>query len=264
VVQLVPRRGDVSRAGAVQWIRRSTLVVLPVSTTRRVVVVSPVRPRPQGDTITLRQKRGLPPPIVLPLSVHVVSSLSRDLRASAGAVRYQRRRSNLFTPVAFPQLLIELQPLGRYELTDYSRQHYALTESSGGRYIIEVIPVTATTETTNSVYLTTTEDQEFEAEFTRRNTATGELEPATGLTGLTYSIAATAGGAAIGALTFAAAERGVTGRYYAIGDTVTLVAGLSSASYPDGTTVYLVLTKPGDVESRSWRKIVRRQRVGDG
>ena len=124
--------------------------------------------------------------------------------------------------------------------------------------------MTATTETTASLYLWLTEDQELEAEITRRNATTGVLEAATGLTGLTFTISATAGGATIGSLSFAAAERGTTGRYFAVADTATLVAGLSVASYPEGSAVYLVLSKSGDIASRSWRKLVRRQRVGDG
>ncbi len=121
-----------------------------------------------------------------------------------------------------------------------------------------------TTTTTDSAYLTLTEDQEFEVEITRKNATTGVQEAATGLTGLVYTIAATPGGSTIGSLTFNASERGTTGVYYAIADTATLTSGLSSSTYPDGSIVYLLLTKSGDIASRSWKKIIRRQKVGDG
>ena len=63
-------------------------------------------------------------------------------------------------------------------------------------------------------------DNDYEAEYTvtRKNANTGADEAATGLTGLTARISATDGGAAIGALTGSASERGTLGIYYKIFD----------------------------------------------
>lgn len=141
----------------------------------------------------------------------------------------------------------------RYAATGRTTTRYAISES-----------IMATISTESSAYLWLTEDQEFEVELSQRDTATGALEAATGLSGLTVHIAATAGGSVIGGLTFNLSERGATGVYYAIMDTATLTGALSTSSYPDGTALYVVLAKSGDIASRSWRKIVRRQRVGDG
>ncbi len=57
-------------------------------------------------------------------------------------------------------------------------------------------------------------DFEFEYKATRKNSATGTLEPATGLTSLTCRLSATDGGAAIHAtLSVTMVERGGTGIY---------------------------------------------------
>lgn len=151
------------------------------------------------------------------------------------------------------QLDVELYPLGRWIITDHTTTRYSISEGT-----------MATTETTASAYLWLTEDQEPDAGITRRNAATGVEEPATGLANISFSISATKGGAAIGALTWAASERGTTGHYVAVADTATLVAGLPEATYPDYTPVFLVLNKTGDIAARSWRKLIRRQRTGDG
>jgi hypothetical protein len=122
----------------------------------------------------------------------------------------------------------------------------------------------ATTVTTSSSYLYLTEDAEFEVVMEVKAGATGTLGAASGLTSLSFRIAATKGGAAIGSLTFTASERGTTGIYYAVADTATLVAQLPEATYPDGTQVWLGLYKTGDVEGRWWSKRIRRHRIGDG
>ncbi len=62
-------------------------------------------------------------------------------------------------------------------------------------------------------------DNDWEAEYraTRKNTATGTLEPATGLIGLTCRLSATDAGAAIHAtMSVALTERGATGIYYGV------------------------------------------------
>lgn len=160
------------------------------------------------------------------------------------------------------EYVITLLGLDRWRLTDRSVPRYTLSDRTVTRYIITEDPMT--TVTTASTYLWLTEDQEAEFEFNRKNATTGVLEAASGLTGMTVHISATAGGSAIGALSFNLSERGTTGIYYAVMDTATLVAGLSTSSYPDGAAVYLVVSKSGDIASRSFRKIVKRQRVGDG
>jgi len=118
--------------------------------------------------------------------------------------------------------------------------------------------------TTASSYLYPTEDAELEVTLEVKDGATGEMEPATGLSGCSFRIAATKGGSAIGSLTFAASERGTTGIYYAVADTATLVSDLPEATYPDGVQVWLGFYKTGDVEGRWWPKRIRRHRVGDG
>ena len=59
-------------------------------------------------------------------------------------------------------------------------------------------------------------DDEPETTLTRKNATTGASEPATGLAGLTFRLAATRNGAAINAaLSKSATERGALGVYYA-------------------------------------------------
>ena len=122
----------------------------------------------------------------------------------------------------------------------------------------------STVVTTASSYLYPTEDAEFEVTLEVKDATTGVVEPATGLSNVSFRIAATKGGSAIGSLTFSASERGTTGIYYAVADTATLVSGLPEATYPDGSQVWLGLYKTGDVEGRWWPKRIRRHRIGDG
>jgi hypothetical protein len=136
------------------------------------------------------------------------------------------------------------------------------TDTSSNLYAFALGLDPVITETT--MYLWTTEDQELEVTAARKNVLTGQPEPATGLTGITLHLSENRGGGAIGTLAWSAAERGTSGIYSAIADIATLALDLPEATYPDGTVVWLVLTKTGDVNARSWRKIVRRQREGDG
>lgn len=149
-----------------------------------------------------------------------------------------------------------IYPPGQISATDLTNADYRCSDLSSVR--------TTITEVGMEQYLWVTEDVNLEALLRRKDSETGILGPATGLTDIEFRISATAGGAAIGALTFTAAERGETARYYAVADKELFDTELPEATYPDGTAVYLVLEKSGDIEARSWRKVVRRNRVGDG
>lgn len=72
-------------------------------------------------------------------------------------------------------------------------------------------------------------DDEPEHTLTRKNATTGAVEPATGLSGLTFRLSLTRNGAAINAtLSKTAAERGTLGIYYATFDGSDLTAQLAS------------------------------------
>jgi len=89
-------------------------------------------------------------------------------------------------------------------------------------------------------------DWEFEYRATRKNAATGTLEPATGLTGLNGRLSATDAGAAIDPLlSVSLSERGSTGIYYGVvqGDDLRskLVGYVGTTVYEvfgDGTNVF--------------------------
>lgn len=73
---------------------------------------------------------------------------------------------------------------------------------------------------------------------------TGEWGAATGLSSVSFRIAATVTGSAIGSLTGSASERSaMAGRYYAVFDAATLTSDL--ADYV-GSIVYLIVSKSGD------------------
>jgi len=101
-------------------------------------------------------------------------------------------------------------------------------------------------------------DNDFEPEYTvtRKNASTGAVEAATGLTSITVRISATDGGAAIGALTGAASERGTLGIYYKIFDGDALRTALATAYlgarvwvvFGDGTNV--LTSDPATVRER--------------
>lgn len=92
-------------------------------------------------------------------------------------------------------------------------------------------------------------DNDYEPEYTitKKNASTGAIEAATGLTGLTVRISATDGGAAIGALTENASERGTLGIYFAIFDGDALRTALATSYvgvrvwvvFGDGTNVFV-------------------------
>ena len=87
--------------------------------------------------------------------------------------------------------------------------------------------------------------------LTRVNTTTGEDEAATGLTGLTFRVAATENGSAINAaLSVAAAEIGTTGEYYAVlqgSDLTTYLATYAGKDvyqvFGDGLNVNVVVVR---------------------
>lgn len=82
---------------------------------------------------------------------------------------------------------------------------------------------------------------------------TGEWAAVTGLTGVAFRISATPTGSALGSLTGSASERSVTaGRYYAVFDAATLTTDL--AAYV-GSTVWLILSKSGDIDA-VWRELL--------
>lgn len=89
---------------------------------------------------------------------------------------------------------------------------------------------------------------DFEADFylTRRNATTRAVEPATGLAGVQARLAATRGGAAIGALTASLTEAGTLGRYVGVFDAAALTTALTSYL---GQTVYLICSKAGDIDA---------------
>jgi len=75
-------------------------------------------------------------------------------------------------------------------------------------------------------------DDEPETALTRKNATTGATEPATGLTGLSYRLSATKGGAAIHAnLSKNASERPNTGKYFAVFEGDDIAAQLNNAAY---------------------------------
>jgi hypothetical protein len=99
-------------------------------------------------------------------------------------------------------------------------------------------------------------DDEPEHAITRKNATTGLTEAATGLTGLTFHLAATVGGAAIHAnLSKTATERGTTGIYYAVFEGTDLDTQLDNATYK-GRDVYQCFTDGANVNFWVARKVV--------
>ena len=98
-----------------------------------------------------------------------------------------------------------------------------------------------------TVDLNIAEDFLAQADLEQPATTTGEWGAAAGLTGIAFRIALTKTGSAVGSLTGSATERsGTSGRYYAVFDAATLTSGL--AAYV-GTTVYLIVSKSGDLDA---------------
>jgi hypothetical protein len=114
---------------------------------------------------------------------------------------------------------------------------------------------------TASPYLDAWKDYEAEVYIERKNSTTGRLEAAAGVTGAQFRISATEQGGAIGSLSASAVERsGSPGTYAATFDLAELDTELPESSYPHRSTVYLQFAKAGDVEVESFRKTVRRSR----
>lgn len=98
---------------------------------------------------------------------------------------------------------------------------------------------------------------EFEYDLLRKDTATGNLEVATGET-MTAHFAATAGGAALGSSSTSLSERSTTlGSYYGILAAATLTTALTDYVGSTVWEVYLVSGAP--VESREVRVIATRE-----
>jgi len=100
-------------------------------------------------------------------------------------------------------------------------------------------------------------DHEYVYRATRRNTATGALEAAAGLTGVQAWLSATDGGASLHAtLTKTLAERASTpGEYFAIVDGTDLTTHLPAA----GTSVYEIVNDGGNIKTTA-RLLVRDKR----
>jgi hypothetical protein len=99
-------------------------------------------------------------------------------------------------------------------------------------------------------------DDEPEHVLTRKAAATGVEEPAAGLTGLTFYLAATPGGAAIHAsVSKSATERGVLGVYFAIFEGADLQTQLNSATYK-GKDIYQRFGNQADVDFWVIRKVL--------
>lgn len=100
-------------------------------------------------------------------------------------------------------------------------------------------------------------DDEPEATARRKNSATGAKEPATGLVGLKFRLAAAAGGAAIHAnLDVAATERGTTGIYAGVFQGSDLQAQLGNATYWDKDVVQ-IFGNGADVNYSVVRRVLR-------
>ena len=97
-------------------------------------------------------------------------------------------------------------------------------------------------------------DDEPEKLVRRKNAATGALEVATGLTGLTFMLAATPTGTAIHAsLNKAATERGTTGKYFAVFEGTDLTTQLAALA---GQDVFEVFGNGQDVNYVTRRAVV--------
>jgi len=99
-------------------------------------------------------------------------------------------------------------------------------------------------------------DDEPEHALTRKASATGADEPATGLMGLTFRLSATRNGAAIhGTLSKPAAERGTTGLYAAVLEGTDLTAHLNNATYLN-KDIYQVFGNGQDVNYSVARRVL--------
>lgn len=98
----------------------------------------------------------------------------------------------------------------------------------------------------STIDLNIAEDFLAQVDLEQPATTTGIWAAATGLSSVSFRIALTRTGSAVGSLTGSATERSATaGRYYAVFDAATLTADL--AAYV-GTTVFLIVSKSGDID----------------
>lgn len=98
-----------------------------------------------------------------------------------------------------------------------------------------------------TVDLNIAEDFLAQVDLEQPASTTGDWGAAAGLSGIAFRIALTKNGSAVGSLTGSASERSATaGRYYAVFDAATLTSDL--AAYK-GTTVYLIVSKSGDLDA---------------
>lgn len=110
-------------------------------------------------------------------------------------------------------------------------------------------------------YLDMWKDAELSVYVTKHSATTGELTPATGLSG-EFRIAATEFGTAIGTLTgLTVTERASQpGEYAYTLDLAVMTSELPAATYPQGMPVFLQFYKANDVNVESFRKIIRRKK----
>jgi hypothetical protein len=125
-----------------------------------------------------------------------------------------------------------------YDLRDDSGPRYEVTPLAHPRYWIQEVTMARTIYFNN--------DDEFEFYVTRRNSSTGDVEPATSIAGMTCRISASKTGTAIHAnLSVSAAERsGAPGYYYGVMQGSDIATQL--ATY-DGKTVYRQLINGSDI-----------------
>lgn len=99
----------------------------------------------------------------------------------------------------------------------------------------------------SAIEINIAEDFLAQVDLEQPATTTGEWGAATGLTGVAFRVALTKTGSAVGSLTGSASERSATaGRYYAVFDAATLTTDLTAYK---GTTVYLIVSKSGDLDA---------------
>ena len=99
----------------------------------------------------------------------------------------------------------------------------------------------------SAIEINIAEDFLAQVDLEQPATTTGEWGAATGLLGVAFRVALTKTGSAVGSLTGSASERSATaGRYYAVFDAATLTTDLTAYK---GTTVYLIVSKSGDLDA---------------
>lgn len=101
-------------------------------------------------------------------------------------------------------------------------------------------------------------DDEPEEVLTRKNGSTGAMEPATGLSNLSFRLSASKGGAAIHPnLDKPASERGSTGRYFAVFEGNDLTTSLVAAYW--NTDVFQVFGDGTNINYNVVRRVLQKR-----